>query len=55
MKFMIVDTNSHDMMLGFNFFIKMGTMVDGKKCIIQIQQGPENNIQIWPLNMVNML
>jgi len=33
---MIVDTDSYDMMLRFNFFIKMGTMVDVEKNIIQI-------------------
>jgi len=41
---MIVDTNSHDMMLRLNFFIKMGMVVDVEKIIIQIQQGPGNNI-----------
>jgi hypothetical protein len=34
---MIVDTNSYDMMLGLNFFIKMGVVVDVEKGIIQLR------------------
>jgi hypothetical protein len=33
---MIVDTDSYDMMLGLNYFIQMGVVVDVKKGIIQI-------------------
>jgi hypothetical protein len=55
MTFMIVDTNSYDLLLGLDFFIKIGAMVDVEKGLIQIRQGPRNNIQVLPLNMVNML
>jgi hypothetical protein len=31
MNFMVVDTNSYDIFLGVDFFIKMGIVVDGSK------------------------
>jgi hypothetical protein len=52
MTFMIMDTKNYGLMLRLNFFIKMGVVVDVKKCIIQIGHGPGNNIQILPLNML---
>ncbi len=53
--FIIVDTNNYDLLLGLDVLIKMGVMVDVEKSAIQIRQGPKNNIQVLPLNMVNML
>ncbi len=55
MTFMIVDTNNYDLLLGLDFFIKIGVVVDVDKWIIQIRQGRGNNVQILSLNMVNML
>jgi len=55
MTFMVVDTNSYDLLLGLDFLIKIGTIVDVEKGTIQIKQGLRNNIQVLPLNMVNML
>jgi hypothetical protein len=55
MTFMVVDTDSYDLLLGLDFLIKIGTIVDVEKGTIQIKQGPRNNIQVLPLNMVNML
>jgi hypothetical protein len=55
MTFMIVHTNSYDLLLGLDFFIKIGAVVDVEKGFIQIKQGLGNNIQVLPLNMVNML
>jgi hypothetical protein len=34
MNFMVVDTNSYDILLGLDFFIKMGVVVDVKKGMI---------------------
>jgi hypothetical protein len=34
---MIIDTDSYDMMLGLNFVIKMGVVVDVEKGIIQLR------------------
>lgn len=55
MTFMIVDTNSQDILLGLGFLIKIGVVVDVEKGPIQIKQGHGNNVQILPLKMVNML
>ncbi len=53
--FMIIDINSYDLLLSLDFLIKIGEMVDVKKSLTQIKQGPGNNVQVLPLNMVNML
>jgi hypothetical protein len=55
MVFMVVDTNSYDILLGLDFLIKIGVVLDIKQCLIRIKQGPRTNVQIPPLNMVNML
>jgi len=52
---MVVDTDSYDLLLRLDFLIKIGTIVDVEKGTIQIKQGPRNNLQVLPLNMVNML
>jgi hypothetical protein len=52
---MIIDINSYDLLLSLDFLIKIGEMVDVKKSLTQIKQGPGNNVQVLPLNMVNML
>jgi hypothetical protein len=43
------------LLLGLDFLIKIGVVVDVKKGLIQIRQGFDNNIQVLPLTMVNML
>jgi hypothetical protein len=55
MTFMIADTNNYDLLLSLDFLIKIGVMVDVNKGFIQIRQGLGNNVQVLPLNMVNML
>ncbi len=52
---MIVDTNNYNILLGLDFFIKIGAMVDVGKGLIQVRQGLRNSVQVLPLNMVNML
>lgn len=37
MNFMVVDTNCYDILLGLNFLIKMGAVVDVEKGMIQIK------------------
>jgi hypothetical protein len=53
--FMVVDTNSCDLLLGLDFLIKIRKIVDVEKGTIQIKPGLGNNIHVLPLNMVNML
>jgi hypothetical protein len=40
MVFLIVDINSYDILLGFNFLMKIKTIVDVDKGVIQVQNGP---------------
>lgn len=54
MTFKIVDIDSYALMLGLNFLIKIGVVVDVERGTIQVRQGSSNNIQVLPLNMVNM-
>jgi hypothetical protein len=55
MVFMVVDTDNYNVLLGLDFLIKIGPVVDIKKCLIHVWQGPGSNVQVLPLNMVNML
>jgi hypothetical protein len=55
MDFMVVDTNGYDVMLGLDFFIKNGAVVDIKRQVIQICYGLKSDVQMLPLNMINML
>ncbi len=55
MMMMIIDIDNNDLLLSLNFLMKIGAMVDVEKGLIQIRQAPRNNIQVLPLNMVNVL
>jgi hypothetical protein len=55
MTFMIINIDSYDLLLSLDFFMKIGAMVDVEEGLIQIRQGPGNNVQVLPLNMVNVL
>jgi hypothetical protein len=52
---MIIDIDNYYLLLGLDFFNKIGVVVDVEKGLIQCRQGFGNNIQTLPLNMVNML
>jgi hypothetical protein len=55
MTFMVVDTDSYDVLLGLDFLIKIGTIVDVEQGLIQVRHGPGANVEVLPLTMVNML
>jgi hypothetical protein len=55
MVFMVVDTVSYDVLLGLDFLIKIGVVVDVEQGLIQVRQGRGDNVHAFPLNMVNML
>lgn len=55
MTFMVIYTNSYDLLLRLDFLIKIRAIVDVEKGIIQVRQGFRNNIEVLPLNMVNMV
>jgi hypothetical protein len=52
---MIINTTIYDLLLGLDFLIKIRHVVNVEKEKIQVRWGVGNNIQILPLNMVNML
>jgi len=55
MTFMVVDTNSYDVLLRLDFLIKIGAIVDVERGLIQVRHGPGANVEVLPLTMVNML
>jgi len=55
MIFLVVDTNSYDFFLGLNILIKIGVVVDVKKNIIQVRNGPGMEVEVLPLNVMNIL
>jgi predicted aspartyl protease len=55
MTFMVVDTDSYDVLIGLDFLIKIGAIVDVEQGLIQVRHGPGINVEVLPLTMVNML
>jgi hypothetical protein len=55
MIFLVVDINNYDLLLGLDFLIKIRAVVDVEKGIIQVHNGPGMEVEILPLNVVNML
>ncbi len=55
MTFMIVDTDSYDVLIGLDLLIKIGAIVDVEQGLIQVRHGPGSYVEVLPLTMVNML
>jgi hypothetical protein len=55
MTFMVVDTDNYDVLLGLDFLIKIGAIVDVERGLIQVRHGPGTNVEVLPLTMLNML
>jgi hypothetical protein len=55
MIFLVVDTNSYDLLLGLDFLIKIGIIIDVEKAVIQVRNKPRMEVEVLPLNVVNML
>ncbi len=55
MTFMVVDTDSYDVLLGLDFLIKIGAIVDVERGLIQVRNGPGANVEVLPLTTVNLL
>ncbi len=55
MTFMVVDTDSYDVLLGLDFLMKIGAIVDVERGLIQVRHGPGSNVEVLPLTMVNLL
>jgi hypothetical protein len=55
MTFMVVDTDNYDVLLGLDFLMKIGAIVDVERGLIQVRHGPGANVEVLPLAMVNLL
>ncbi len=55
MIFSVINTSNYDLLLGLDFLMKIRTIVDVEKGVIQVWKGPGVAIEILPLNVINML
>jgi hypothetical protein len=55
MTFMVVDTDSYDILLGLDLLIKIGAIVDVEQGLIQVRRGPRADVEVLPLTMVNLV
>jgi predicted aspartyl protease len=55
MTFMVVDTDSYDVLLRLDLLIKIGAVVDVERGLIQVRRGLGTRVEVLPLTMVNML
>jgi len=55
MIFLVVDIDSYDLLLGLDFLIKIGAIMDVEKGVIYVRNGPKMEVEVLPLNVVNML
>jgi hypothetical protein len=55
MTFMVVDTDSYDVLLGLDLLIKISVIVDVEQGLIQVRRGPGTNVEILPLTVVNLV
>jgi len=47
MVFLVVDIDTYDLLLGLDFLMKIGAMVDVEKNIIQVRHGPRVNVKMF--------
>jgi hypothetical protein len=55
MVFLVVNIDTYDLLLGLDFLVKIGAMVNVEKCTIQLRHGPRANVEMLPLNVVNIV
>jgi predicted aspartyl protease len=55
MTFMVVDIDSYNVLLGLDFLIKIGAIVDVERGWIQVRHGPGFDMEVLPLTVVNMM
>jgi hypothetical protein len=55
MTFMVVDTNSYDVLLGLDLLIKIGAIVDVEQGLIQVRRSLGTDVEVLPLTMVNLM
>ncbi len=47
MVFLVVDTDTYDLLLGLDFLMKIGAVVDVEKGTIQVRHGPRANVEMF--------
>jgi hypothetical protein len=55
MVFLVVHINTYNLFLGLNFLMKIGVGFNVEKNIIQIRHGLVVNVEMLPLNVVNIV
>jgi len=55
MTFMVIDIDNYNVLLGLDFLIKIGVIMDVERGLIQVRHGLEAHVEILPVTMVNML
>jgi predicted aspartyl protease len=55
MTFMVMDTDGYDVLLGLDFLMKIGAVVDVERGLIQVRHGPGTHVEVLPLTVVNLL
>jgi predicted aspartyl protease len=55
MTFIVVDTNSYDILLGLDLLIKISAIVDVEQGRIQVRRGPGVDVEVLPLTVVNLI
>jgi hypothetical protein len=55
MVFLVVDTDTYGLLLGFNFLMKIRAVVDVEKGTIQVRHGPRADVEMLTLNVMNIV
>ncbi|CAM6057379.1 unnamed protein product [Sphagnum tenellum] len=55
MVFLVVDTDTYNLLLGLDFLMKIRAVVDVEKGTIQVRHGHGANVEMLPLNVVNIV
>jgi hypothetical protein len=55
MIFLVVNTDNYDLFFRLNFFINIRAVVDVEKGVIQVRNEHIMEVEVLPLNVVNML
>jgi len=51
----VVDTSSYDLLLGLDFLIKIKIIINVEKGVIQVRNKLRIEVEVLPLNVMNML
>ncbi len=55
MVFLVVDKNTYDLFLSLDFLMKIGAVVGVEKGTIQVRHGLGANVEMFPLNVINIV